>query len=260
MFWRFGGHPNVSVVDTLLDKPDVSLEELLDEPELISELKQHNTKLIEYLREDHILKRLLEYVVAPPLINDDDNDDNDNDDDQNKDNDAKTKSTTEKSSGSDQQNAKQKDSDILGPEDLERAEKQRTKFAYIACEILSSETWSILESIMLNEAYLREFWNFMKRPAPLDSAQAGYFTKVNEVLFDKKTEEMLDFFRSLKGIVPDILQHVDNPMVMDLLLKIISLEKVEGGQGIVDVSLLVSRLAPQNLSELMFTAFIVAKR
>lgn len=93
---------------------------------------------------------------------------------------------------------------------------------------------------MLNEAYLREFWDFMKRPAPLDSAQAGYFTKVNEVLFDKKTEEMLEFFKSLKGIVPAILQHVDNPMVMDLLLKIISLEKVEGGQGIVDVSSLSS--------------------
>lgn len=89
---------------------------------------------------------------------------------------------------------------------------------------------------MVNEAYLRDFWEFLKRPAPLDSLQAGYFTKVNEVLFDKKTEEMLEFFKSLQGIVPAMLQHVDNPMVMDLLLKIISLEKVEGGQGIVEVS------------------------
>lgn len=225
MFWRFGGYANISTVDTLLDKPDVSLEELLDEPELISELKQHNTKLIEYLREDHILKKLLEYVVAPPLINDDDNDDDDDDD-------AKTKSDEKSTAGDDTK----KDEEILEPEDLERADKQRSKFAYMACEILSSETWSILESIMLNEAYLRGFWDFVKRPAPLDSAQAGYFTKVNEVLFDKKTEEMLEFFKSLKGIIPAILQHVDNPMVMDLLLKIISLEKVEGGQGIVDVS------------------------
>ena len=31
-----------------------------------------------------------------------------------------------------------------------------------------------------------------------------------------------------------MLQHVDSPMVMDLLLKIISLEKADGGQGIVD--------------------------
>lgn len=72
----------------------------------------------------------------------------------------------------------------------------------------------------------------------MDPLQASYFTKVNETMFDRKTEEMLEFFKSLEGILPAILQHIDNPMVMDLLLKIISLEKTEGGQGIVDVSLL----------------------
>lgn len=220
MFWRFGGYSTISAVDTLLDKPDVSLEELLDEAELISELKQHNTKLIEYLREDHILKRLLEYVIAPPLINED------NDADE-----------PEAQKGDEDSREEKEKHDLLDAEDLDRAEKQRSKFAYIACEILSSETWSILESIMINEAYLRDFWDFVKRPAPLDSLQAGYFTKVNEVLFDKKTEEMLEFFKSLPDIIPSILQHVDNPMIMDLLLKTISLEKVEGGQGIVDVSI-----------------------
>jgi SIT4-associating protein SAP185/190 len=224
MFWRFGGYANISTVDTLLDKPDVSLEELLDEPELIQELKQHNTKLIEYLREDHILKRLMDYVIAPPLIDEDDEDDEDKG------------STGEKDAAAKEGRPLKSSDEILEPEDLERAEKQRLKYSYVACEILSSETWSILESMMLNEAYLRDFWEFVRRPAPLDSLQAGYFTKVNEVLFDKKTEEMLQFFKSLQGIIPAILQHVDNPMVMDLLLKIISLEKIEGGQGIVDVS------------------------
>ncbi|RJE16431.1 SIT4-Associating protein, partial [Aspergillus sclerotialis] len=65
MFWRFGGYASISTIDTLLDKPDVSLEELLDESEIIQELKQHNTKLIEYLREDNVLKRLMDYVIAP---------------------------------------------------------------------------------------------------------------------------------------------------------------------------------------------------
>lgn len=226
MFWRFGGYATISTVDTLLDKPDVSLEELLDEAELISELKQHNTKLIEYLREDHILKRLMEYVVAPPLINEDEHAE------------GAEESDSAAQQGDGESSEEKEKHDLLDSDDLDRADKQRSKFAYIACEILSSETWSILESIMLNEAYLRDFWDFVKRPPPLDSLQAGYFTKVNEVLFDKKTEEMLEFFKSLTDIIPSILQHVDNPMVMDLLLKIISLEKVEGGQGIVDVSIL----------------------
>lgn len=235
MFWRFGGYATISTVDTLLDKPDVSLEELLDEAELISELKQHNTKLIEYLREDHILKRLMEYVVAPPLINEDDDHDEADDADDAHESDKPAKQ------GDDDESSEDKDKhDLLDSEDLDRADKQRSKFAYIACEILSSETWSILESIMLNETYLRDFWDFVKRPAPLDSLQAGYFTKINEVLFDKKTEEMLQFFKSLTDVIPSILQHIDNPMVMDLLLKIVSLEKVEGGQGTVDVSIRVS--------------------
>ncbi|KAJ5923549.1 hypothetical protein N7454_008794 [Penicillium verhagenii] len=235
MFWRFGGYASISSIDTLLDKPEVTVEDLLDEPEIIQELKQHNTKLIEYLREDHVLKRLMDYVTAPSLVNDDD-DDEDEDDANEKD--------TAKDAGSGEQpdktdvNENEKELDplkgVLNADDLEKVEKSRLKHAYVACEILSSETWTILETIMENPASLRDFWGFLRRPAPLDSLQASYFTKVNETLLDKKTEEMLDILKSLDGIVPALLQHIDNPMVMDLLLKIISLEKAEGGQGTVD--------------------------
>ncbi|KAJ5138820.1 SIT4 phosphatase-associated protein family [Penicillium bovifimosum] len=231
MFWRFGGYASISTIDTLLDKPEVTLEELLDEPEIIQELKQHNTKLIEYLRDDHVLKRLMDYVTAPSLVTDDQKNDDDSKakDDTSKDGDASTEQTDE-----DKEKEGDPLKDILDPDDLERVEKNRLKHAYIACEILSSETWSILESMMANPSYLRDFWGFLRRSPPLDASQASYFTKVNETLLDKKTEEMLDILKSLEGIVPALLQHVDNPMVMDLLLKIISLEKADGGQGTVD--------------------------
>lgn len=234
MFWRFGGYASVSTIDTLLDKPDVTLEELLDEPEIVQELKQLNTKLIEYLREDHVLKRLMDYVIAPSLINDDD--ENDEDDSNTKDDSTKDKDDEASTEQTEIKEEKETDplKDILDPEDLEKVEKSRLKHSYIACEVLSSETWSILESMMANPSYMRDFWGFLRRSPPLDSLQASYFTKVNETLLDKKTEEMLEFLKSLDGIVDALLQHVDNPMVMDLLLKIISLEKAEGGQGTVD--------------------------
>ncbi|KAJ5482759.1 hypothetical protein N7539_006205 [Penicillium diatomitis] len=262
MFWRFGGYASISTIDTLLDKPDVALEDLLDEPEIIQELKQHNTKLIEFLREDHVLKRLMDHVIAPSLVNDDDDDDDEGDEDEKHDNDPHAKNDSEASADTAAVPAEQTDSEdkdhktekavdplksVLDPEDLEKVEKARLKHAYIACEVLSSETWSILESIMANPAYLRDFWGFVRRPAPLDSLQASYFTKVNETLLDKKTEEMLEFLKSMDGIVAALLQHVDNPMVMDLLLKIISLEKAEGGQGTVDW-LQSQDLIPQLLS------------
>jgi len=224
MFWRFGGYANTSAIDNLLEKADVTLEDLLNESDLIQELKQHNTKLIEYLREDKILERLLEYVVAPKL-----------------------EVAAPETSESDGKGKEPESSDVevsfsksrSPSEDGEdEQEKKRNRYAYVAAEILSSDNWSICEALMENQPLLRKFWDFLKLAPPLDPLQASYFTKVNEALLDKKTEEMLDLFKSLEGAVKNMLQHVDSPMVMDLLLKIISLEKVEGGQGIVDVNTL----------------------
>jgi SIT4-associating protein SAP185/190 len=239
MFWRFGGYANISTIDTLLDKPDTTLEDLLDESDLIQELKAHNTKLIEFLRDENRLKKLLNYVVAPGPALEEESEDF-----------AEPELPPRNSKGKGLRVRTPTGSTKDG-EEHEKAEKQRLKYAYTACEVLSSETWSILEALMSNVPHLTEFWDFLRRPPPLDPLQAGYFTKVNETLLDKKTEEMLEFFKSLVGIVPAMLQHVDCPMVMDLLLKIISLEKSDGGHGIVDwlqsqdlIPTLLSNLSP----------------
>ena len=67
MFWRFGGYASISAIDSILDRSEFSLEELLDEGDLLQEVKQGNSKLIEYLRQNHILEKLLDYIVAPKL-------------------------------------------------------------------------------------------------------------------------------------------------------------------------------------------------
>jgi uncharacterized protein YjgD (DUF1641 family) len=69
MFWRFGFHA-CSAIDTLLDKPDVTLEEILGEDDLLQECKAHNTKLIEYLRDPKILAKLLNYIIADEQVDD----------------------------------------------------------------------------------------------------------------------------------------------------------------------------------------------
>lgn len=215
--------PKLTVTsDTLLDKQDVTLEELLDESDLIQELKQHNTKLIEYLREDKILEKLLEYVIAPKLKLAE-----------------QAESKPEETSDAEESKGKERsvsESREAAAEEHEEKEKKRNRYAYVSAEVLSSDNWSICEALMENKTLLTKFWEFLKLAPPLDPLQASYFTKVNEALLDKKTEEMLELFKSLDGAVKNMLQHVDSPMVMDLLLKIISLEKAEGGQGIVDVS------------------------
>ena len=225
MFWRFGGYANISTLNNILEKPDVTLEEVLDESDLIQELKQSNSKLIEFLRDENVLRRLLELVIVPqaPVPDDDGEDD-----------DSEEESMREKSL-SPFRRKKEKPKRQEEIEEWEKQEKARGQKAYTACEVLSSETWSILESLMENQQLLRTFWDFLKREAPLDSTEAGYFTKINETLLDKKTEEMMHFLRSLDGIIPTMLNHIDCAAIMDLLLKIISMEKSEGGQGVVDV-------------------------
>lgn len=239
MFWRYGGFANISTISTILDKPDFTLEELLDESDLIQELKQLNTKLIEYLRDDKVLDKLLEYVVAPKLeaveIPDEPADD-----------DSKGRSHLLPFSHP------RASSRAADDNDDDEHEKKRNQYALIACEILSSDTWSICEALVDNRHLIRTFWAFLERPAPLDPLQASYFTKVNESLFEKKTEDMMALFRALPHVVPDLLNHVECPMIMDLLLKIIALDRTEGGNGIVEwlyargmIPALLSFLDPQ---------------
>ncbi|KAL8997346.1 MAG: hypothetical protein Q9169_003380 [Polycauliona sp. 2 TL-2023] len=227
MFWRFGGYNNISTIDSILDKPDVTLEDLLDESDLIQELKQHNSKLIEYLRDEKILRRLLEYVIAPEAPRPPDAGEDDSDDEQP----IKEKSLSpfRRSKENREKSRRQEER-----EEWDKVDKARQKNAFIASEILASDTWSIIESLMENQHHLRTFWEFLSREPPLEATLAGYFTKVNETLLDKKTEETLQFVKTQPNVVPAILRHVDCPMIMDLLLKIISMEKSEGGMGIVD--------------------------
>ncbi|RPA79221.1 SAPS-domain-containing protein [Ascobolus immersus RN42] len=217
MFWKFSNYANLSTIDTLLDKPDVTLEELLGETDLIQELKHHNTKLIEYLRDDRTLEKMLKYVIEPPI-------------------DSPTSPTSSEPSASESSSSGLFGARFLtkSNEDETNDREARSKYALTCCEVLSSDTWSIAEALMENIQLLHSFWKYLDNEPPLDALRASYFTKVNESLLERKTEDMIRFFKSIPNVVPKMLKHIDCPMVMDLLLKIISVEKSEGGAGIVD--------------------------
>jgi SIT4 phosphatase-associated protein len=129
----------------------------------------------------------------------------------------------------------------------------RARYSYVSCEVLSCEIWSICETVVQSRELLSNFWTFLDRPPPLNPLQASYFTKVNEQFLEKKTDEvsfllnqatniffqMIPFIQSIPNIVPKLLRHIETSAIMDLLLKIISMEKSEPGSGIVGV--IVSR-------------------
>ncbi|XP_054779323.1 uncharacterized protein LOC129287168 isoform X2 [Prosopis cineraria] len=63
MFWRMTGLSTASPVETLLDKDNFTLEELLDEDEIIQECKALNSRLINFLRGRAQVEKLLRYIV-----------------------------------------------------------------------------------------------------------------------------------------------------------------------------------------------------
>eukprot|EP00268_Persea_americana_P034177 TRINITY_DN3381_c0_g5_i1.p1 TRINITY_DN3381_c0_g5~~TRINITY_DN3381_c0_g5_i1.p1 ORF type:complete len:789 (-),score=185.63 TRINITY_DN3381_c0_g5_i1:925-3291(-) len=63
MFWKMPGLSATSPVDSILDKEDFTLEELLDEDEIIQECKALNGRLINFLRERAQVEQLLRYIV-----------------------------------------------------------------------------------------------------------------------------------------------------------------------------------------------------
>ncbi|KAG2684635.1 hypothetical protein I3760_10G084900 [Carya illinoinensis] len=63
MFWRMAGLSTTSPVETILDKENFTLEELLDEDEIIQECKALNGRLINYLRERAQVEQLIRYIV-----------------------------------------------------------------------------------------------------------------------------------------------------------------------------------------------------
>ncbi|KAL1817103.1 hypothetical protein DCAR_0521515 [Daucus carota subsp. sativus] len=64
MFWKLT--LSASPVDSVLDKENFTLEELLDEDEIIQECKALNSRLINFLRERAQVEQLLHYIVDEP--------------------------------------------------------------------------------------------------------------------------------------------------------------------------------------------------
>ncbi|XP_031123229.1 serine/threonine-protein phosphatase 6 regulatory subunit 3-like isoform X2 [Ipomoea triloba] len=66
MFWKLTPLSASSPVEAILDKENFTLEELLDEEEIIQECKALNSRLINFLRDRAQVEQLLHYVIEEP--------------------------------------------------------------------------------------------------------------------------------------------------------------------------------------------------
>ena len=70
-FWtafgmRFGGTSGSGGIDELLERTDITVEQILDHDDVIQECKYLNAQLIEYLSNKDITRKLIEYVIESP--------------------------------------------------------------------------------------------------------------------------------------------------------------------------------------------------
>lgn len=66
MFWRVPGYSQPSPLEAILDMDGFTLEDLLDETDLIQECKSLNGRLVNFLKEPSTVQSLLKYLVAMP--------------------------------------------------------------------------------------------------------------------------------------------------------------------------------------------------
>lgn len=64
MMWAFGLQQ--SAVEQLLDRGDFTVEEFLCEDDVIQEVKSLNRRVIEYIQQPDVLRKVVEYAVGPP--------------------------------------------------------------------------------------------------------------------------------------------------------------------------------------------------
>ncbi|KAH7107640.1 SAPS-domain-containing protein [Auriculariales sp. MPI-PUGE-AT-0066] len=186
MFWRFGFHSSSSI-DALLDRPDVALESILDDDELLSECKNQNSRLVEFFQRIDILQRMLRYVSG----------------------------------------------------EIEGEDRGRFKYPFVATEVLCSELWSIVETCLRNpDQLLAPFWESVLDRSVDDmktrTVMASHFAKINASFLTKKPAEMLAFIQSQPRVIERLLNHVETPAFVDLLVRLIQLDDVPSASGVLE--------------------------
>jgi len=66
MFWRSANFAQPSPIEGILERGDFTLEEILDDDDVIQECKSLNSRLVLFLRDRQVVEKLLRYLVEPP--------------------------------------------------------------------------------------------------------------------------------------------------------------------------------------------------
>lgn len=119
----------------------------------------------------------------------------------------------------------------IPPESEEQVDSRRAR---MATEILSADIWQISSTIVENNDLLIKLWSILKENEnDLSITVSTYFMKINQRLLDTNMLKMIEFISNKDNLVDKFLKHIDNPSLMDFLLKVISTDKSDSTTGII---------------------------
>ena len=213
--WSISGISFASPLNDILDKESFTLEELLQEDELLQEIKGRNSRLIEFLTRDDIVEKILDYVISSPV-------------------DLRSRTREEiksmlverqLSTEGNRYEIVQRLSDAINVEQEGLDDFGRYKYPYMSCEVFCCEIPQILAKFEKNKdgstsTLLTKLFSVLDKEAPLDKYLAGYFEKIVDMLFRKMTPTMMAFVNENDGLVDDFMKHMDNYSTLQILQRL----------------------------------------
>ena len=210
MLFKLGFH-NKSPVELLLENDDCTLEQILDEDDVIAEAKAHYGKLIEFLGKSENLTKMIDYItIEIPM-----------DQIQNLKNQTKfsddEKDMDESSETEEQQEVRLNE---------EKLQKRIFKYPRIAAEILCCDIDALYTTISSDKLLMTSLFDFISHEKEsLNPALTNYWIRVVTCLVQRKPIEVHKFIMNQgESFVLNFCKHIGVPGMDELLLKLISCE------------------------------------
>ena len=192
--------PNMEILDGLLDDED-----------LYSEIICANARLLSYFQYRDVLEKLVDYITTEP---------------------SPQGVTAEQST--DEAQAEVSESAVDKTNEPAEEDKIRAR-RHLSAEILSADAWPISHSLLLQPDILDKFWRNILKREDINGNPSTYFVKVNERLLDSDPEGMLSFLMSRHSLVDEFFAHIDNPPLMDFLLKVLCTDRPDEPNGVIEL-------------------------
>ncbi|KPJ03738.1 Serine/threonine-protein phosphatase 6 regulatory subunit 2 [Papilio xuthus] len=184
MFWS-GNFIVVRELNNLLKEENVTLSQVLEADDILQECKADNKALMLFLTKSEILAELVTLITEEP------------------------------------------------PKNVDLASQYR--HAHIASEVLTSQLMMLSDRLSMDAVQMNRLCDFVNKDPPLNPLLASYFSKTIEMLLEKSPKQdwylyhivclrVLDFFKSRRDFLPNLLRHISTSTIADIFKYFIRLD------------------------------------